>query len=212
VLILVFLGLFALKSLADTGSERRVHEAYFVDEIGTLVVLSGLVLKVVVQDILLLQDELVDIFKLQQHGRKLLEVIEMILKECQIPKLTSHLFEHVQISQLGVRVKFWIVHREIERLLVVQDSYELCSSQVRFIVIDDEQVPLVRLNICNFDAVALYGWRIVVFGKHSIQNMITWVDVALETSIAFTVAVEKHGQIVWVKSGPTFSHKLEFDG
>ena len=80
-------------------------------------------------------------------------------------------------------------------------------------MIDDKQVPLtlVRLNICNFDAVALYGWRVVVFGKHYIQNVITWVDVVLEISIAFTVVVEKHGQIGWVKSGPILSHKLEFD-
>ena len=85
----------------------------------------------------------------------------MVLEAAKVSKLSSHAFADVDMSDLGVLVKFRIVHWEIHRLLLIQDGNQLSSRKIRLVVLDDKLVPLICLNFGNLNSIAVHSrWTV----------------------------------------------------
>jgi len=107
---LVLLGLDALEGLAGGGPQGRVEQADLVVEVEGL---AGAVLvrEELVERNFVLEDDLVEVVQLQQLGDELLQVRESVFEKSEVGKVGRDAFAHADASNLGLLVKFGVIHR-----------------------------------------------------------------------------------------------------
>ena len=196
---LVLFLLLALECLARSRSQRRVEQADFLQKVRVWLVAPVLVRKVLVQTDVVFQNHLVDRLELDELGGKLLEVAEVVLEEADVAELGGHALANADVRNRRLVVELGIVHREVDGLLVVQDRYQLSPRQVGLVVLDHQLVPLLCLDVRNFDAVAVDSGRTVAAGQHPVNHLIVWVEVAFESAVPLSEAVEEHREVVGIE-------------
>ena len=123
----------------------------------------------------------------------------MVLEEADVAELGSHALANADVRDRRLVVELGIIHREVDRLLVVQDRHQLSPCQVGLVVLNHQLVPLLRLDVGNLDAVAVHGGRTVAARQHPVNHLIVWVEVALESTIPLSKAVEEHREVIGVE-------------
>jgi|TARA_B110001450_G_C17242562_1_gene328058 hypothetical protein len=126
-------------------------------------------------------------------------VVEVVLEECKISQLGGHSLADVNVCDSGLLIEFGIVHREVDGLLIIHYGDQLSSSQVRLVVLNDEHIPLVNLDISYLHSVALHRRWAIIFGQHSVNDLVAGIEVALEATISFSKTIEKYWQIHMIK-------------
>jgi hypothetical protein len=122
----------------------------------------------------------------------------MVLKKTHISQLGCHSLADADVCDLCLVIKLGVVHGEIDRLFVIQNSHQLSSCEVRLVVLDDQLVPLPSLHICHLDTVATDRRRTVASGQDSIDHLKIWIQIALEAPVAFSKAIKKDREVLWI--------------
>lgn len=117
-------------------------------------------------------------------------MIEVVFEQSEISELRGHSFADVDICDGCLLVELWVVHWKIDWLPVVHDGNQLGSGQIRLVVLNHQQVPLIDLDICDFHSIALHrGWAVISW-QDSVYDLIAGIKIAFKPSIPFRKAIE----------------------
>lgn len=123
----------------------------------------------------------------------------MIAEEDEVAELACESLADVHVRQLGILIKSGVINWVAGRLFLVHVRDELCPSQIRLLMLDDQGIPLVQHNVEKLDAVALGCWRVIVLRQDAVHHLELLVNVALEAAVAIGETVEENWQIVQIK-------------
>jgi hypothetical protein len=83
------------------------------------------------------------------HLDQLFSVVDLLFEKHETRHLSYKVFAYSYHSQLGCLFNFWIIHREVHYLLIVNNGCHLRSSHKWFLVLYGKEVPFLRLKFSN---------------------------------------------------------------